>query len=29
MIKEFDLEITKPYALLLAHGDDEKGTIQL
>jgi hypothetical protein len=29
MIREFDLDITKPYALLLAHGDDEIGAIPI
>ena len=29
MIKEFDLEIMKSYALFLAHGDDEIGAIPI
>lgn len=29
MVKEFDLEITKSYALFLAHGDDEIGAIPI
>jgi len=29
MVKEFDLELRKPYALLLAHGDDEIGAIPI
>lgn len=29
MLRESDLEITKPYALLLAHGDDEIGAIPI
>jgi hypothetical protein len=29
MVREFDLKIMKPYALLLAHGDDEIGAIPI